>query len=284
MIRIFLFFILVLPSALKAQDLSALEDSVAHWHSVLAKAVTDDARFDASDHMKNFLQQAFTQDGVFDYPFTQLNFSTITSSDGRVRLFNWNQPLDNGANKYYCYVLEWNSKSLELSVTELLDAGNLDDNKMDQKYLSPDKWYGALYYDIIPMEKSKTNDTYTLLGWEGKDRLSTCKVMDAITVKNGKVRLGAPIFNTELGMRKRIIYEYNAEVSMSLKYEKKKKHIVMDHLSPLRPLMTGIYSEYGPDGSYDRFVLDKGKWNFESNVDVSIYGKSENRPYTDPRK
>lgn len=283
LLRVSVLLLFLFPSVSKAQDLVALEDSVAKWHGILAGSSNDELRTQASEKMRGFLSEAFTMEGVFEFPFDKLKFCTLTSIDKKIRLFNWNQPFDNGNSKYFCFVLEWNEKKQLLSVTELIDTQK-EIEKVDQKFLTPEKWLGTLYYDIIPMERSKSNDTYTLLGWQSKDHLTTKKVIDAMTVKNGKVRVGAPIFKTDMDTYKRMIFEYSEDASMSVKYYWKKKHIVMDHLSPLQPMMTGIYSEYGPDGTYDRFVLDKGKWVLQKEVDVSIYGSDENRPYADPRR
>jgi len=71
---------------------------------------------------------------------------------------------------------------------------------------------------------------------------------------------------------------------MSVKYHSKKKTIVVDHLSPRSSMMEGIYADYGPDGSYDAYQLRKGKWEFQSNIDVGTFSEEEDRPYVDPRR
>ena len=79
---------------------------------------------------------------------------------------------------------------------------------------------------------------------------------------NGTPRFGADIFNMQKKYPKRIIFEYSANCSMSLKYNNKKDSIVFDHLSPTSPQLEGQYQYYCNDMSYDGFGFRKGKWNY----------------------
>jgi hypothetical protein len=134
------------------------------------------------------------------------------------------------------------------------------------------------------MGKRRKSERYTLLGWEGKDNLTTTKVIDVLTLNNGKLKFGAEIFEGGPRNSKRIILEYGNEVSCSVKYYHRQQHIVCDHLSPRNPMMKGIFADYGPDGSYDRWILEKGRWRLEENIDVSQYSESDRRPWKDPSK
>ena len=114
------------------------------------------------------------------------------------------------------------------------------------------------------------------------DRSVTRKIIDVLSFQGDKIRLGAPMFKTDKGTKKRYIIHYSSEVMVSLKYYKKQKRIVFDHVAPRDPMMTGVYAYYGPDMSFDCFNLIKGKWVMESNIDVTN-GKSD-KPYFDPKK
>lgn len=268
-----------------AQSLQAWEDSIVASYQRLKNAPDDAARTTASASMRTAFLEALSDPGAFDYPFSRFTFSALRSSDGRVRLFNWNEPSDEGTFRYYAFVLVRDETKKSFSWVELLQAIREPD-KPETKFMTYDKWMGALYYEIIPVtdKKKKPTDTYVLLGWDGKDFLTTRKIIEAITIQGkGKIRLGAPIFETPAGTRKRIVFEYSNEVSMSLKYYPKKRCIVADHLSPKNEMMEGIWSEYGPDGTYDLFQLEGGKWKLYENIDVSKFSESEDRPYTDPR-
>ena len=53
-----------------------------------------------------------------------------------------------------------------------------------------------------------------------------------------------------------------------LRWEKKKKMIVFDHLSPAAIRYNGIYEFYGPDFSVDGYKFKKGKWRYFNDIDV----------------
>jgi hypothetical protein len=144
--------------------------------------------------------------------------------------------------------------------------------KPESRFLTTEKWFGALYFEIIPMTRKGKSNTYTLLGWDGKDNLTTRKIVDALTINGDKIRIGANLFEYASDTRKRVILEYSNEVSASVKYYPKKNCIVMDHLSPKNPMMQGIYADYGPDGTYCLFELKKDKWIFMDEIDA-LFGQ-----------
>jgi hypothetical protein len=272
-------------SALFSQELESIEDSLQVAYSQLAAAKTDDVRNAASQKMRSLFESTFSNPSTFSYPFEKLKISKVVSSDNHIRVLNWNQPNTDGSYKYYCYVLIRNSKDSLYKWVELLDQVR-DPEKLESKFLTPEKWYGALYYAIEPIDgkKKKRSNTYLLLGWDGKDNLSTKKVIDAITLNGEKLKLGAPIFETEHGTQKRVMYEYNNEVSMSLRYYMKKKCIVLDHLAPKSAASYQVYSDYGPDGTYDMFMWKKDKFEFLDNIEVTQFADDSDKPYSDPRK
>lgn len=278
----FLLFICLLPLGVLGQSPAEAESILASLHGKLSKAGSEESGDSLSNAMREAFIQAFSYPETFEYPFEKLKFCTLISPDKKIRLFNWNQPMPDGTHKYYCFVLVREKKSDDYFWIELKELRQEQD-KIENKFLTQDKWLGALYYEIIPMEKKGRGDTYTLLGWDGKDNLTTRKIIDAMTITGKKIRLGATIFSTDDTVRKRYILEYSNEVSASVKYYPKKMCIVMDHLSPRNPLMTGVFADYGPDGSYHLFMLKKGKWEYIDNIDISEFSEGDNKPFYDPR-
>ena len=244
----------------------------------------DDARSDSiCEAMRQTWISSFDQPEVFDYPFTQLKFCTLISKDHHIRLLNWNLPYRDGTYKYFCFLLVWDDSQKNFTWHELLDTMH-EPEKPESRFLTTEKWLGALYFEIIPMTRKGKSSTYTLLGWDGKDNLTTRKIVDAITISGDKIRLGANLFEYAGDSRKRVILEYSNEVSASVKYFPKKNCIVMDHLSPKNPMMQGIYADYGPDGTYCLFELKKDKWIFMDEIDISQFADDDSKPYRDPRK
>ena len=264
-----------------AQSVQYYEEKIAYHHSQLAAASNDTIRELACDSMRIHFEKMLVLPEAMTYPFGAFKFCALISADERMRLFNWNLPYQDGTHKYFGYVLVKEKKDKPHWYVELSDAIK-DQDKIENRLLPQDRWLGALYYEIIPMTK-KNCDTYTLLGWDGKDRLSTRKIIDVINIQNKKVRFGENAFKAGENVRKRMLLEYSEEVSASVKYYEREKCILFDHLSPKSPMMAGIYSDYGPDGTYDMLVLKKGKWELLENVDISKFVDKGSKPFIDPR-
>ena len=65
----------------------------------------------------------------------------------------------------------------------------------------------------------------------------------------------------------RVLFEYDINAQMNLDYDKKKKRILFDHLTPIRELKDGTQI-YAPDESVDALVYKKELWNHVENVKV----------------
>ncbi len=215
---------------------------------------------------KKLIDQTLHEPTVFDITFTKLRtLGVIDSPDKLVRIVNWNVEQDDGSQKYFAYVLHRNSlKDTKPKVIELIDKSFLLTAKPEET-LEADMWYGALYYQIIPVEKaSKTY--YTVLGWDGGTRMSNTKLIDVISFSGNSLKLGYPLFKSGGTTMKRVFYEHSERSVMSLRYEPEYKRIIFDHLMPETPTMVGFYEFYVPDMSYDAFILDNNRWVLKEDV------------------
>lgn len=215
---------------------------------------------------KKLIEQTLNEPTVFDITFPKLRtLGVIDSPDKLVRIVNWNVEQDDGTQKYYAYVLHRNSiKDTKHKVIELIDKSFLLTAKPEET-LEADMWYGALYYQIIPVEKA--NKTYyTVLGWDGGTRMSNTKLIDVIAFSGNSLKLGYPLFKSGSTTVKRLFFEHSERSVMSLRYEPEYKRIIFDHLMPETPTMVGFYEFYVPDMSYDAFILDNNRWVLKEDV------------------
>jgi hypothetical protein len=272
----------VLPLWMHSQSPEEAEVKLAFLHKQLSDSDSDVRSDSICEAMRQTFIRILDDPETFTHPFKSLTFCTLTSSDKHIRLFNWNLPYRDGTHKYFCFLLVRDLEKKAHVWYELEDALH-EPEKLEQRFLTPDKWLGALYYDIVPMTSKGRGDTYTLIGWDGKDNLTTRKIIDAVTITGDKIRLGANLFELNNETHKRVILEYSNDVSASVKYYPKKDCIVMDHLSPKNPMMTGIYADYGPDGTYSLLILKKGKWLYMDEIDISQFAEGNDRPFRDPR-
>ncbi len=264
-------FIFLLASA-SANGLDSLENEMAAVQLAIAEGATDAAREEASENMRTVLMAAFAEDSVFQYPFYKLNrMACVTSPDGAFRLFNWNQPHLDGTQSYYAFIL-FPEKG---EYVELKDNADLDDKILD-KTLTPDEWYGALYYEIFPV-KHKGETYYTIMGWDGNDNLSNKKILDVLNIdKKYRVTLGRPVYQVSDEFVDRRVFEYAEQARINLRYLKPKEAIIYDRLQPEKSGLEGAYEYYIPSTAYDGYVLNKqGLWELNEFFDMTRPKSSE---------
>ena len=172
---------------------------------------------------------------------------------------------DDGSCEYFAYIILKNEKDELNTIIKLVD--NKTNILSENSVLNKDMWYGALYYKLISPKKKK-NDYYTLLAWDGGKPNSIVKIIDVLQIKNDSIFLGKDIFINGKEKKNRVIIEYNANTSASVRYDEKQNRIVLDHLIPLKENQEGFDQFYVPDGSYDSYNYKNGKWIFKEDVDV----------------
>ncbi|CAG5079856.1 hypothetical protein [Parvicella tangerina] len=233
------------------------------------------------------LRKMMAYDETFTHDFDTLAtlISTIKSPDGSFRIFNWNMEYgDYKEHKYYCLVMKKDPKSGDFIIIELFDHS--DDYKYDAEFkaLTDKKWYGCLYYKIIPVDKGWRTQ-YTLLGWDGNDMVSNKKIIETMRFhKKDNLKFGEAMFREDgEKTKRRVIFTYTEDAVMSLKHQKTKKEemIIFDHLSSIVPGAEEIDIWMGPDLSFDAYILENGKWNYIKDVDARTR-KKFNSKYNAP--
>jgi hypothetical protein len=214
------------------------------------------------------LETILTLPMSFNYPFDSLRWiGKIYSPDLKFRLITWNIPAANGTHTYYGFIQSPQKKDKPCLVFRLHDR-SLEINTPETAVLSAEKWWGALYYEIL-VNRYKGIHMYTLIGLDLNDQYSNKKVIDILTFddKNTPV-FGRPAFRMEGKIKNRVIFEFAEDVVMTIRYNGNIKMIVFDHLSPIEPALRNNPRFYAPDSSYDGFRFRKGIWEYTSDIDV----------------
>ncbi|HQW05051.1 MAG: hypothetical protein IPH05_04690 [Flavobacteriales bacterium] len=203
-------------------------------------------------------------DGALIASFGDLPMTRVDAPDGAFRLFTWNLPRADGSHQFEGFVLARSARGQVL--TELRDmTPKIPSPEVPE--LGPERWYGALYYEVIPVKKGG-KEIYTLLGWKGYSRAETRKVIDVLSFRNGKPRFGAPVFGKGRLRPMRKVFGFSFQATMTLRYDPSLEAIVMDHLSPSRADMKDQWAYYGPDMSHDGYFWHKGEWWFGPEIDL----------------
>jgi hypothetical protein len=259
---------------------SILQDSLSKLSSLIWVQKTDAERLKASDVFFNEFQNVLLSKTSSEIPLDSIRGITrVQSEDMKLRIFTWNVPLSAGTNKYFGFIQLMGDSSvvipLQSSINQL--AG------FTTGQISPQTWYGALYYKLIQVDLG-TKKAYTLLGWDGYTKDANRKLIDILRIDaNGQIYFGMPVFKTAQGIQSRVVMEYAENANMLLRYdyqaikvEKRKKIkkesawlIVMDRLIPMDPTLKGISKYYVPAGDiYDGFIFRNGYWVLVEDIDV----------------
>ena len=234
---------------------------------MFAKKESD--RIKANNGFIPILKEVLSFDKSFKYPFDSLETLAILSpEDKSFRLFNWILRKDNGTYDYFCLIHYNNKKKKKFEIIELFDKSETIRNEKFED-LDSKNWYGALYYEIIYIKKSGRK-YYTLLGWDGNDGRSTKKIIEPIYFSGkNKVKFGLPVFKLKDKTRpKRIILECDSKSSFSLKYDKNNKRLIFDQLVPIKKELKGMHEYYIPEGTYNSFNYENGKWILNEDIDA----------------
>lgn len=241
------------------------EDSLCAMQKKVFYSKTDTAKFRANVKFYHLFEEILHNTLSFYYPFDSLkkDVNLRTSPDKKFRIITWNIPKEDGTYNYFGLLQAMHPKIKNYVVYELTDKSATV--KSPETYVSDNtKWFGMLYYTIIPC-----GDYYTLLGWDGNDKLTARKFIDVLSFKkDGSPLFGKDVFKMAKKFPKRVMFEYNAQLTITLQYNEVVNAIVFDNLIPKESYLEGQYQFYGPDFSYDAFFLKHGKWNFEEDVDV----------------
>ncbi len=247
------------------------EKRLLTWYETRLMAVGNDLvecreeqKRDSCLHLFNALMDTSIRlKGAYEHAFDSVrNVSRVTAPDNSFRIFTWTFRSNSDSFTFYGFIQFPDDAEREEKIVYLHDSSSvLKDDEILDSDLSPDRWYGALYYDIIMTKRWRTR-YYTLVGWDGYTSRSSKKLLDVISFDDEKITFGLPIFKmySNRDPLKRVIWEHADRAVMTLRYESRKNIITFEHLMPPTPMAKGEYSLYLPDGTYDYFRWKRGKW------------------------
>ena len=205
---------------------------------------------------------------LFDNNFSDFEqLSTIISEDKKVKISTWNIVFQSGEQIFFGGLV---IMAAGIPVVYKLSDMRGSINNPAVQVLSPNKWYGCIYYDII-VNKQRNNRFYTLIGFNGNNAFTQIKLIDVLTFSDGgnpSPKFGASLFDDNFKNNRRLIFEYGKRTTMMLRYDTSLKMIVMDNLAPSEPFYRNDFRYYGPDFSHNGLKFDKGKWIYFSDIEL----------------
>ncbi|RNL56077.1 hypothetical protein [Pedobacter jejuensis] len=262
--------------------LDVFQDSLNKIAQKVYSAQSDSIKLAENGKFVKTLVEALKQPNSFAYNFDSLKtVSVIKPSDQVFRVLSWYVQLENGNYRYYG-TIQMNTKGA-LKLYPLIDQ---TENIADPNQITNNqKWFGARYYEIIPVTTSGRLPYYVLLGWKGNTTETTKKVVEILSFDKDQVNFGMPVFDgKDLKGKNRVIFEYQKQNAMVLNTDKNAGLIVFDHLAPFEPEMVGKFQFYGSDGSTDAFKIIGGRLKLQENVVLKNDAKESDALYSDPAK
>jgi len=225
-----------------------------------------------NDSLKTALIERLQSSKSRKDPFKELTAVSVQNSGDEVfRIFSWQVYISPDQ-----YQHEGIIQFLDGSRNPIVLNDKSDEIRFpDRKQLTSQKWFGALYYNIIPF-KAKGKVKYLLFGFDGATRSENCKIVDILNIdKKGKLSFGAPMFDTEIRGNKKTAYrhfhQYDQNAKAILRYDVDQEMIIFDHLIPWTSKEYGVGMTFVPDGSYEGFKFKRGTWREFKTIALSHY-------------
>jgi hypothetical protein len=262
--------------------LLAAEDSLKTLAISIVEPLSDSGRLENNRHFYAEFARILETKESFSHPFDSLQtVSMLMSPDSLFRIITWYVPLQGQRFEYFGMIQmvrsegQGESANGKVLLTHLRDSTSFIRSAVFSE-LSPERWFGAYYYEIIHQRVGET-DLYTMLGWKGDNPHTRKRVIEPLWFREGKAIFGKQVFR--IGQRDpfRIVFEYSALSSMSLLFDAHpirsgqppSEMIVFDRLSPGDESLRGHYRFYLPEANiFDALIFENGQWVFYPDVDA----------------
>ena len=265
-------------------QLNKYQDSLHLLSEETFAAKEDVSRFEKNAAFVKKFITALKINGSFTYGFDSLKrISILKASDNSFRIITWFIPLNDGTYRYYGTIQMATTNGI-LKLFPLNDATN---TLSDPNAITDNKnWFGARYYEIVPMVMNGRQPYFILLGWKGNNLKTSKKVIDVLSFEKNQPVFGKNIFETakNTALKNRVIFEYSKQNAMTLIWDKKVNMIVFDHLAPYESKMAGNFEFYGSDLSFDAYKVTWGKLSLSENVLLKNEATSNEDLYKSPKK
>ncbi len=274
---LFLLMLISLSGITQRTHTKNVNDTLFDYFSRLRAIEQINDKLALNDSIRDIFTRILKDKNSFEYGFDTLKtVGKVMSPDEKFRLINWNITNPEGTYNYYCFIQYYDEDKDEIRLTELTDRSDSIQDP-EQQVLSADRWYGALYYEIVPA-KTKRRNHYLLLGWDGGDLFINRKVIDVLTFSSrGVPRFGKSVFKFKKDRKKRVIFEFSYMATMRLFYDDDIDMVVFEHMAPKNASLKGNKMAYGSDLTFDGLEFVDGKWILKENLDVKNSKKDLNK-------
>ncbi len=254
----------------KAFSFSEAEQEIEALASTIVRDSLVENRIAAHKQLKAVLQKTLEEPNSFEYPFEEIQSLSIQiPSDSTFRLFTWQLFVDNDTYQYGGLLQVGGDSPSLYPLTD--HSEEIADYDIAYETMSPESWYGALYYNIVEFD-TLDQKKYLLFGFDGYQFFTKRKLIDVLSFnEEGQPQFGAPVFSKAVegyppSAQYRLYAEYDASIAIRLNYDPGMNIIIQDHLIQMRGQYRGQGMVNVPDGSYEGYYYKEGQWHYKEKI------------------
>lgn len=255
------FFSLFTFSTLFSQGLTFEDDkeAMSFYGDVMINALDEANRIKAAEAFQTLFERRLSVENSFDTSLEDLKFISVQYPEDRsFRMLSWEIKESDSSFKYTTYV-----QTAESKVHKFTNNAYLSDNDLETTFTR--NWPAHLVYKIKDTD-TENGKSYIVFGMKQIDQYNKVKIADVLQITDDGISFGAPLFvkNAESERPRksnRVILDYAVDGNASLNYNPSLELIVHDNVIPQAGMMPGQGVSNYPDGSYQAYKLEAGKWN-----------------------
>ena len=242
-----------------------VEGDLLFYGDVMLNAYEGKNRMRAAKEFTTLFDRHLEANPMLDTDADFQKYLSILNLEPNRKLITWHVNTTDFNCEFHGYFLEEGKKPIRLNRTEPLAA------EMAFMTSTNDDWYGCRYYNY----KQLSENQYLIMGMDISSEFDNQKIADILTInEDGTLTLGAPLFEDKESPGtyvNRIVLSFSSDASVNLNYNQDLDILILDHLEARMGLQAGQGATNIPDGTYEGYKEQDGKWMYVEKIFSHVY-------------
>ncbi len=270
-IMVLLIFMISTSFSYGQKEMSSLtlENDLLFYADVMINSSEASSRIRAANEFSELFSEYLMQNTIYQDSAAFFKYiSILDAPKNQFKLITWLIKGDNENYDFNGFIVRPDGNVTTLNKTDIVSEN------LEYSQSSDENWYGCLYYKMIP---NKDTGGYILFGYDPNGLYDNQKIIDHMMVSSNSVNFGAEIFEDKENLdtyKNRLVLKYSSDASVTVNYNKDMRMIVHDHLSQVMGFQSGQGPTAIPDGTYEGYYFNKGKWKYKEKLFNHIYDEA----------